>query len=403
MKNILLLASIYPVNREGYVGTNICHYFAKEWVKMGYNVKVLFFWSTFPKPYYWITRPFVSKLRAKTSFAFPTFTFYKTEIYFKDGVEVILLPVQKILPHEAPSDKKMLSLLGEGVEILEKRHFVPDVITAHFLNPQLKALHLIKLFYPDIKKCLVFHRWDKERMQNVYGEKYEDYLKSIDLLGFRSSIQRNLFLKSSSLEKKTCICYSGVPQEYISNRNRTFNKSIRKFVFLGRLYKLKKVDISFKALIRAYPQKDFQFDVIGDGGEMKKLKALANELGINKQVIFHGHLMREEAQDILAKSECFVMVSSPEVLGLVYLEAMSHGLITIGSKGEGIDGLLINGQNGFLVTPGNVEELANTFIKIKEMPLSQLESISSKAKETANENTDLKAAENYANMLFNIE
>lgn len=136
---------------------------------------------------------------------------------------------------------------------------------------------------------------------------------------------------------------------------------------------------------------------------MKKLKALANELGINKQVIFHGHLMREEAQDILAKSECFVMVSSPEVLGLVYLEAMSHGLITIGSKGEGIDGLLINGQNGFLVTPGNVEELANTFIKIKEMPLSQLESISSKAKETANENTDLKAAENYANMLFNIE
>ena len=82
---------------------------------------------------------------------------------------------------------------------------------------------------------------------------------------------------------------------------------------------------------------------------------------------------------------------------------MSHGLITIGSKGEGIDGLLINGQNGFLVTPGNVEELANTFIKIKEMPLSQLESISSKAKETANENTDLKAAENYANMLFNIE
>lgn len=156
MKNILLLASIYPVNREGYVGTNICHYFAKEWVKMGYNVKVLFFWSTFPKPYYWITRPFVSKLRAKTSFAFPTFTFYKTEIYFKDGVEVILLPVQKILPHEAPSDKKMLSLLGEGVEILEKRHFVPDVITAHFLNPQLKALHLIKLFYPDIKNVWFF-------------------------------------------------------------------------------------------------------------------------------------------------------------------------------------------------------------------------------------------------------
>lgn len=403
MKNILLLTSIYPVNREGYVGTKICHYFAKEWTKMGYNVKVLFFWSTFPKPYYWITKPFVSTLRARTSFAFPMFTFNKTEIYSKDGVEVILLPVLKILPHEAPSSKKLLRLLGRGVEILEQKKFKPDVITAHFLNPQLKAIHLIKSFYPGIKTCLVLHAWEKERMQNVYGDKYEDYLKSIDILGFRSLIQQNMFLESGLLRKKTFICYSGVPQEYISNKNKRLNNPIRNFVFLGSLYKLKKIDISFKALIKAYPQKDFQFDIIGDGGEMKKLKTLANELGISKQVIFHGRLKREEAQKILAESDCFVMVSSPEVLGLVYLEAMSHGLITVGSKGEGIDGLLLNGQNGFLVTPGDIEELANTLAKIKKMSLERLENISLKAKETAIDNTDFKAAERYANMLFNIE
>ena len=121
MKNILLLASIYPVYKEGYVGTKICHYFAKEWVKMGYNVKVLFFWSSFPKPYYWITKPFVSSLRAKTSFAFPTFNFTETEVYTLDGVEVILLPVKKILPHAAPSETYLYKLLKEGVDILNKK------------------------------------------------------------------------------------------------------------------------------------------------------------------------------------------------------------------------------------------------------------------------------------------
>lgn len=400
MKNILLLASIYPVYKEGYVGTKICHYFAKEWVKMGYNVKVLFFWSSFPKPYYWITKPFVSSLRAKTSFAFPTFNFTETEVYTLDGVEVILLPVKKILPHAAPSETYLYKLLKEGVDILNKKGFRPDMITAHFLNPQLRALYLIKKIYPNVNTCLVLHGWQEKRMKSVYGDKYVEYLNSIDLIGFRSTIQQKKFLDSNVANKKTFICYSGVPKEYITKIDRNYTKKINKYVYLGSLYKLKNVDLTIKALYELYPNKDFQFDIIGDGGEKARLIKMCKELHIEEQVIFHGHLDRTAAQEILHNSECFIMVSSPEVLGLVYFEAMAQGLITIGSKGEGIDGLIVDGKNGFLVKPKDLNDLKNKIGKVKSMNSDELNIISQRAMNTAILNTDESAAKRYVEMLL---
>ena len=49
----------------------------------------------------------------------------------------------------------------------------------------------------------------------------------------------------------------------------------------------------------------------------------------------------------MEESDVFAMVSSPETFGLVYIEAMAKGCVTIGSKGEGIDGVIVNNENGF--------------------------------------------------------
>ena len=47
MKNILLITTMYPTPDSDF-HTKVCHYFTKEWVQMGYNVKVIHFKSTFP-------------------------------------------------------------------------------------------------------------------------------------------------------------------------------------------------------------------------------------------------------------------------------------------------------------------------------------------------------------------
>ncbi len=51
------------------------------------------------------------------------------------------------------------------------------------------------------------------------------------------------------------------------------------------------------------------------------------------------------------------MPSINEGFGIVYLEAMASGCITIGTEGEGIADLIVSGENGFLVPPDNPEAI----------------------------------------------
>ena len=48
-------------------------------------------------------------------------------------------------------------------------------------------------------------------------------------------------------------------------------------------------------------------------------------------------------------------------MGIVYLEAMNSGCITIGTFGEGVTDIIENGVNGFLANPDDVEEISDLF------------------------------------------
>ena len=93
----------------------------------------------------------------------------------------------------------------------------------------------------------------------------------------------------------------------------------------------------------------------------------------------------------MGKADCFAMVSSPETFGLTYLEAMACGCYTIGSKGEGIDGVLVDGENGKLVTPGSVEELAAALELYFKAP-DKVRDMQKRAVETAGSLTEEKVA-----------
>jgi glycosyltransferase involved in cell wall biosynthesis len=93
----------------------------------------------------------------------------------------------------------------------------------------------------------------------------------------------------------------------------------------------------------------------------------------------------------MGKADCFAMASSPETFGLTYLEAMACGCYTIGSKGEGIDGVLVDRENGVLVTPGSVEEMAAAL----ELHFTEPEAVKEMQRrgiETANRLTEEKVA-----------
>ena len=95
------------------------------------------------------------------------------------------------------------------------------------------------------------------------------------------------------------------------------------------------------------------------------------------------------------------MISSTEIFGLVYLEAMALGLIPIGSRNEGIDGVIRDGENGFLCKAGDVDELTSILERIKKMPSEEISKISIYAKKTAFDYSDESVAKRYLNALIN--
>ncbi len=128
---------------------------------------------------------------------------------------------------------------------------------------------------------------------------------------------------------------------------------------------------------------------------MDSLRTLTKELKQENHVVFHGRQTRDKAQEVLSGADCFVMVSTREAYGLVYLEAMAKGIIPIATIGQGFDGIIVHGENGFLCESENVEALTNVLEHIKGLPQEELVRISRNAYNTAVELTDEKSADKY--------
>lgn len=402
MRNILLLTNIYPNNDPNYGGTAVCHSFTTEWVKMGYNVRVVHFDSLFPRPYYWVAKLFTEWIQAKTGAVVYTNTSRKPQKYKVDNISVLFIPLRKLIPHKAPSQRQIQKAFNYLSKSFDEESFVPEIITAHFVLPQLQFIPLLKKKYPSAKTCLVPHGLSDE-FKLYSPEKYKEFFNSLDVLGFRSLAFKKDFEKNFGTEKPTFLCLSGIPEKYIEPVNRDFKNGVKRFAFVGSLLELKNVDITLKALHKAMAGREYTFDIVGSGAENDKLHHIVEDLGMGERVVFHGQKRRDEAQRIVKESDCFIMVSSREAFGLVYVEAMAKGCIVIGTEGQGIDGVVINSENGFLCKSGDVEVLANLIKHIVDLPQEKLKEISNKAVATAADLTDRKVAEHYVEAIIKIK
>jgi len=108
--------------------------------------------------------------------------------------------------------------------------------------------------------------------------------------------------------------------------------------------------------------------IIGDGPERARLSSLAEALGIAQQVHFWGRKSRVEVAEAMRGCSVFVLPSSNEGLGCVYLEAMACGRPVIACQGQGIDEVIQHGKNGWLIPVAGLEELVGGLSALLHSP-----------------------------------
>jgi teichuronic acid biosynthesis glycosyltransferase TuaC len=114
---------------------------------------------------------------------------------------------------------------------------------------------------------------------------------------------------------------------------------------------------AFSRVSEQFPQ--FVLEIIGEGPELSNLRTLAISLNLAGKVHFLGRQSRREVAEAMQRCAIFALPSSYEGLGCAYLEAMAAGKPVIGCKDQGIEDVIRHGVNGWLVRPGNLEEMAS--------------------------------------------
>jgi glycosyltransferase involved in cell wall biosynthesis len=126
-------------------------------------------------------------------------------------------------------------------------------------------------------------------------------------------------------------------------------------VFAGRLGPQKAVGVLLEALADV---PDVTLVIAGDGPERAALERRAATLGLDGRVRFLGAVPRDSVLRLFRAADASVLPSAWENFPHTVVEALAVGCPVIATAVGGIPEVVVDGENGLLVTPGDASALA---------------------------------------------
>lgn len=125
-------------------------------------------------------------------------------------------------------------------------------------------------------------------------------------------------------------------------------------------------DKGHRALIACWPRvvaavPDAVLRVVGQGPYKAELERLAGQSSAN--IVFQGFVPDAELEAMYGRATVYAMPSRGEGFGLVYIEAMRHGLPVVGSVHDAAGEVIRDGETGYLVDLDR-DELAERLIAL---------------------------------------
>ena len=280
-------------------------------------------------------------------------------------VEIVSLPQGSYLRRMASSFDRGLfdRLQGYGADVI-----VEDELS----HPGLLALNArLRLRSSTPIIALVHHLRCSEPaprpLRSVYGLVERRYLRGVDGFIFNSQATRRV-VQAMVGDGQPAVVATPAGDRFRSRltegdiRRRAHAPGPLRLLFLGNLVRRKGLTTLLEAPA-AEPAPAAVLAVAGDGrfepSFAAAVKRRAERLGLSQRVEWLGPLYDSALAERLAASQILVVPSAYEGFGIAYLEGMSFGLPAIGGSDGGASEVIQEGENGFLVRPGDVASLAD--------------------------------------------
>ena len=158
--------------------------------------------------------------------------------------------------------------------------------------------------------------------------------------------------------------FDNLPPKGEFRRKHALTENSRIILFLGRIHKVKGLDLLIKAFARLTNELSNTVLVIAgfDYGELSPLNKLANALGINEKTIFTGALSERNKLEAYVDADVYVLPSVYETFPITVLEACACGTPVILTDSCGIADI-INNKAG-IVVPRDEERLKSAILEL---------------------------------------
>lgn len=157
------------------------------------------------------------------------------------------------------------------------------------------------------------------------------------------------------------VLYNSV-NTYSSN---PYSLSATNVLFLGRLG-VRKGTFDLLEAIKRLDSKipvETKFYFCGDVGE-KEVKEKIKELGIDHRIAYVGWIDGEQKKAFLSNTMINCLPSYNEGLPMTILETMAAGIPNISTRIASIPEVIHDGENGYLITPGDIDSLVDRLYQL---------------------------------------
>ncbi len=260
-----------------------------------------------------------------------------------------------------------------------KRSKIDYVLVGQIL-PLGTVAYLLSFFNP-IKYAVFLHGMDLSYALKSSRKKFISHLilkKSDKIICANSYVAQKTIEAYPELESKIAVVNPGVTTNIpiitpsdISDLKLQYNLDSQKIIFtLARLVRRKGMDMTIRALEEMTDQEigNLVYFIAGAGTDEYYLKKMVPER-LAQKIIFLGSLSENKKWLWLKLCDIFVMPARDiegdfEGFGIVYLEANLSTTPVIAGRAGGVEDAVIDGYNGLLVDPINIQEIKNAILKL---------------------------------------
>ncbi|ERG88506.1 MAG: glycosyltransferase [halophilic archaeon J07HX5] len=149
-------------------------------------------------------------------------------------------------------------------------------------------------------------------------------------------------------------------------RARAHNEGPVELLFVGSIVERKGLETLLKGL--AALELPWSLTIVGDTtidrAYTEQLQSLVKQLAVGDRVTMTGRVPQSRLNELYEQCQILTVPSQYEGYGIVYLEAMGHGLPAVGTRAGGASEVINDGTTGALITPGDVSALTNAVARL---------------------------------------